>query len=275
MRVLDGVESPRSLTLDSVAASAESTWPDDGLLTKAGRFSAQGIRYRVSCCGRRRDAQTPLAELAPTLEDAIARRPIAAFFKRLLDVSAAFTALLLLSPILLMVAIAIRLTSDGPVFFSQLRHGLNGEPFRIYKFRTFYADLSDETGVAHTVANDPRVTPLGRLLRRTNIDELPQLWNVVTGDMSLVGPRPHAIGMKAVGVPYEDLVPGYRLRLLVKPGLTGLAQSRGFRGEITNPFEARGRVVLDLIYIARFGFFQDIRILVNTVLSEFRGGSGI
>src|SRR6185437_14015015 len=129
--------------------------------------------------------------------------------KRLFDVLASGGALMVLSPLLLAIAAAIKLTSPGPVFFTQLRYGHRNRPFRIFKFRTMHVQLSDKSGITQTVGNDPRVTLLGRVLRQTSLDELPQLINVLIGDMSLVGPRPHVPGMKAASVKYEDLVPYY------------------------------------------------------------------
>jgi lipopolysaccharide/colanic/teichoic acid biosynthesis glycosyltransferase len=194
--------------------------------------------------------------------------------KRAFDLVAASLGLILLSPLLLAVAIAIRLTSRGPAIFRQWRHGRNGVPFQVYKFRTLYADAADATGLRQTVANDCRITPLGRFLRKANIDELPQLLNVIQGDMSLVGPRPHPIGMLAGGVPYEDLISAYPLRHLVSPGLTGLAQVRGFRGPTTERFAARGRVFNDLLYVQRVSVFLDLRIIWGTIVQELRRGSG-
>ncbi len=126
--------------------------------------------------------------------------------KLVFDILSAGVALVLLSPLLLLTALAIKWESKGPVFFTQTRYGWDNRPFRIYKFRTMWAHLGDASGVSQTTEDDPRITPLGAFLRRTNIDELPQLLNVIKGDMSLVGPRPHAVGMLAGGALYEDLV---------------------------------------------------------------------
>ena len=142
------------------------------------------------------------------------------------------------------------------------------------KFRPFYTDKADHSGVEQTIPRDPRVTPLGRLLRRTNIDELPQFWNVLVGEMSLVGPRPHPIGMRAAGVRYEDLVLAYPLRTLVKPGITGLAQLRGFRGPTIDANSARMRVFCDLVYIENFSILSDFKIMFLTLLRELSGGTG-
>lgn len=194
--------------------------------------------------------------------------------KRAMDIVGAGLALVVFGPLLLLTAVAIRLTSRGPALFKQQRHGIDGSVFKIYKFRTMYADQADESGVRQTAENDPRVTPLGRVLRRTNIDELPQLWNVLIGDMSLVGPRPHPVGMRAGGQQYEDLVLAYPLRHLMKPGITGLAQVKGFRGGTVALKHARMRVACDLAYIANSSFFLDCKILLQTIARELRSGTG-
>jgi lipopolysaccharide/colanic/teichoic acid biosynthesis glycosyltransferase len=204
----------------------------------------------------------------------LSRRRGSLAVKRALDIVGAAFALLLLLPLLTLAALAVKLTTPGPIIYSQFRHGLNGRPFRIYKFRTLYADHCDSSGINQAVPGDGRITPVGRLFRRTNIDELPQLWNVLKGDMSLVGPRPHAIGMNAGGAKYEHFVLVYPMRLLVKPGITGLAQLRGFRGPTRSRTSARMRIVCDLQYVAECSNLLDVKILVLTVLRELRGGTG-
>ena len=195
--------------------------------------------------------------------------------KRLFDVLASGCALMVLSPLLLAIAAAIKLTSPGPVFFTQLRYGHRNRPFRIFKFRTMHVQLSDKSGITQTVGNDPRVTLLGRVLRQTSLDELPQLINVLIGDMSLVGPRPHVPGMKAASVKYEDLVPYYFQRHNIRPGITGLAQVSGCRGSTALASAAVSRVDYDLEYIERWSLWLDIKIIWRTIRHEFFSGTGI
>ncbi|WP_042936630.1 sugar transferase [Bradyrhizobium lupini] len=194
--------------------------------------------------------------------------------KRTMDIAGASIALVALAPVLLTVAALVKLDSRGPVLFSQVRWGMNGRKIRVYKFRSMRTDMCDATGVAQTVKDDPRITRIGAILRRTNIDELPQLINVLKGDMSLVGPRCHAIGMLAAGRLYEELVPHYHLRHRMRPGITGLAQMRGLRGPTDRSDKARARIVSDLYYVENFSVWLDVRIMVGTVISELRGGKG-
>ena len=197
-----------------------------------------------------------------------------AALKRALDVFGAATGLFLLLPLFALIALAIKLTSRGPVFFRQARYGLNGETFTVLKFRTMYSHLCDRSGVAQTVVNDARVTLVGNFLRRSNFDELPQLINVLKGDMSLVGPRPHVPGMLAAGVPYEEFDPRYMLRHKVRPGITGLAQVNGFRGETKEDYAAHMRLEHDLLYIESQSFVLDLKIIAETFLREFFFGNG-
>ncbi|GAB2185347.1 sugar transferase [Roseibium sp. LAB1] len=194
--------------------------------------------------------------------------------KKFIDLIGAGVGLALLFPLFVALAVAIKLTSRGPVFFRQWRYGLNGRKFAVLKFRTMYADQCDCSGITQTVANDPRVTLIGAFLRKSNFDELPQLINVLRGEMSLVGPRPHVPGMLAAGVPYEEFHPRYMDRHKVLPGITGLAQVKGFRGETKDPYAARMRLAYDLAYVERQSVALDAKILAVTIAKEFFNGNG-
>jgi lipopolysaccharide/colanic/teichoic acid biosynthesis glycosyltransferase len=172
----------------------------------------------------------------------------------------------LLSPVVLLIATLIRLTSPGPVLFRQTRFGFNNVPIEILKFRTMYHHFGDPTGASSTTRDDPRVTPIGRILRRTSLDELPQLFNVLQGDMSIVGPRAHAIDMKIADQLYYDAVQSYAARHRVKPGITGLAQVSGLRGEINTLEKARRRIEYDLEYIENWSIWIDLWIIVKTII---------
>jgi len=189
--------------------------------------------------------------------------------KRGIDILGAGLALAALSPLLIAVAAAIKLESKGPVLFRQYRYGRGGKLFRIYKFRTMYAEASDQTGVRQTTRDDPRVTPVGRFLRRMNLDELPQLLNILKGEMSLVGPRPQVPGQLAGGIKYEYLVPYYFERHLMRPGLTGLAQVNDCRGSTAEPQKAIARINYDLDYIESWSLALDLKIILRTIASEF------
>jgi lipopolysaccharide/colanic/teichoic acid biosynthesis glycosyltransferase len=194
-----------------------------------------------------------------------------AFVKRSMDVALAASALVVLSPALLVLSLLIKLTSPGPVLFIQQRPGRNGRLFPMLKFRTMHVHLEDRTGFTQATDNDPRVTPLGRFLRRTSLDELPQLINILLGQMSLVGPRPHPVRMLAGGMDYEDLVPYYRHRLAVRPGLSGWAQVNGLRGPTTDAARAIARIDHDLAYIQNLSILLDVRIILRTLVEVLRG----
>ncbi|MFO1037227.1 MAG: undecaprenyl-phosphate glucose phosphotransferase [Geminicoccaceae bacterium] len=179
--------------------------------------------------------------------------------------------LILLSPVMAVVALLVRLDSPGPVLYAQFRHGFNRRPIRVLKFRTMYAaacDAPDALRVAQATRHDPRVTRIGRILRRTSLDELPQLLNVLRGEMSLVGPRPHAV---AHDDHYGSLIDGYLSRHRVKPGITGWAQVNGYRGETRTLEQMRRRIELDLHYIENWSVWLDLRILVRTAFVGFVG----
>jgi exopolysaccharide biosynthesis polyprenyl glycosylphosphotransferase len=186
--------------------------------------------------------------------------------KRAFDVVGAALGLVVLGPVMIATAIAIRLESTGPALFRQDRIGRDNKIFRMYKFRSMYADKCDAQADRLTSrADDPRVTRVGRFIRKTSIDELPQLINVLIGDMSLVGPRPHAIGARAANLLYWDIDARYRHRHAMKPGLTGLAQIRGYRGATDRAEDLTNRLQSDLEYVANWSLWNDIRIVTRTV----------
>jgi Undecaprenyl-phosphate glucose phosphotransferase len=195
-------------------------------------------------------------------------RPIADWdvvMKWLFDKIVGTLALICLSPLMLAVAIAIKLDSRGPVLFKQRRYGFNNEEVEVYKFRSMYADQADATASKLVTKGDPRVTRVGRFIRRTSLDELPQLFNVVfTGNLSLVGPRPHALHAKAEDHLYDEAVDGYFARHRVKPGITGWAQINGWRGETDSKEKIQRRVECDLYYIENWSILFDIYILART-----------
>jgi lipopolysaccharide/colanic/teichoic acid biosynthesis glycosyltransferase len=193
----------------------------------------------------------------------------------LLDIPLSALALLALSPLLLIVAAIIKLTSRGPVVFKQKRVGLNGVEFDIFKFRSMRAEAGDVTGVKQTALNDDRVTPIGRFIRSTSIDELPQLMNILRGDMSVIGPRPMVSGQLAGGTGYRDVVPYYDFRHLVRPGLSGWAQANGLRGPTTDTVSAQQRVDHDCAYVQNVSLALDVKIILQTIRREFLTGSGL
>ena len=166
---------------------------------------------------------------------------------------------------MLLIAIAIKLDSRGPVLFVQERFGFNNARIRVHKFRTMHVDCADVSGAEQTLRDDPRVTRLGRWLRLWSLDELPQLFNVLSGDMSLIGPRAHAVKMKAAGTLYYEAIDEYFMRHRVKPGLTGWAQAHGLRGETDTIDKARLRLEYDLWYIDNWSFWLDVAIVLRTV----------
>jgi Undecaprenyl-phosphate glucose phosphotransferase len=207
-----------------------------------------------------RAADVPLAHISgPPVDDA---RAVA---KRAQDLVIGATALLLAAPLMLVLAIAVRLDSPGPILFRQRRHGFNNEEIVVWKFRSMRADAADLTASRQVVVDDDRVTRLGRLMRRTSLDELPQIINVLKGEMSLVGPRPHAVGMKTGEVESARLVAEYAHRHRMKPGVTGWAAIKGSRGPVDTPESVRLRVALDIEYIERQSFWLDVYILAMTL----------
>ncbi len=202
----------------------------------------------------------------------MADRPISDWnrvFKWAFDKIVAISALVLLSPVMVFTAIAIRVESKGPVFFKQKRHGFNNELIEIYKFRSMYMDQHDANASKLVTKDDPRVTRVGKFIRKASIDELPQLFNVLKGELSIVGPRPHALQAKAANTLYHDAVGGYFARHRVKPGMTGLAQIAGWRGETDTIDKIEQRVNHDLHYIENWTPFLDMYIVFMTPFSLF------
>lgn len=198
-------------------------------------------------------------------------RPASTFLRHLTNAAGAAVLLILLSPLFLLTALAIKMFSHGPVFFRQERCGKGGVLFTLYKFRTMHC-MEDGWNAVQCVPNDSRLTPLGAFLRRTSIDELPQLLNVVRGEMAMIGPRPHPIGLDRH---FAMQIPGYYRRYAVKPGLTGLAQIRGQRGPTGKLETMAARVASDLEYVRNQSFAFDLGILLRTFPAIIRGENAI
>lgn len=191
------------------------------------------------------------------------RDPEGLSVKRLYDLTITLVSLIFIGLWLFpLIAIAIKLSSKGPVFFKQLRHGKDNAPFYCYKFRTMV--LNDEADTLQAKRNDTRVTKVGFFLRRSSLDELPQLFNVLRGEMSIVGPRPHSVPMNEI---FAKEIPGYMSRHNMKPGITGLAQSKGFRGEINNFYDLHARYKLDMFYLKNWCLYFDFKIILWTCYS--------
>jgi putative colanic acid biosynthesis UDP-glucose lipid carrier transferase len=239
-----------------------------GWANPSARSDALGSERRR----RSRAFHQPIEILATVNTNVVAAQPAPGksfelSVKRAIDIVLASIALIVLTPLLTLVAIAIMLDSAGPVIFRQTRHGLSGKPFQILKFRTMTV-LEDGDTVKQAARFDKRVTRVGLWLRRTSIDELPQLINVLRGDMSLVGPRPHAA---AHDYYYDRVIPNYSLRQRMKPGITGHAQVKGSRGETPTVEAMQRRVELDLWYIGNWSVYLDLAIMAQTVIEVLRG----
>ncbi|NKJ46415.1 undecaprenyl-phosphate glucose phosphotransferase [Burkholderia sp. SG-MS1] len=190
--------------------------------------------------------------------------------KRVFDRLFALAALTALSPLMLVIAVMVKLSSPGPVFFRQKRKGIDGNQFEIYKFRSMKQHKEEAGKITQATRRDPRITAVGAFLRRTSLDELPQFINVLRGEMSVVGPRPHALEHDDI---YKDLVKGYMHRYRIKPGITGWAQINGYRGETDRIEKMMGRVKLDLYYMQHWTFWLDIKIVVLTLWKGFVGNN--
>ena len=184
--------------------------------------------------------------------------------KRVMDLGLSVLAVIALAPLLTAVAVAIRLDSPGPVFFRQRRHGYMNEEIVVWKFRSMRVETTDHKAIRQVSADDDRVTKVGKFIRKTSLDELPQIFNIITGEMSIVGPRPHAIGMLSGGAEASKLVETYAHRHRIKPGLTGWAAVNGSRGPVDTAEDVRRRVALDLEYVERRSLWLDIAIILRT-----------
>jgi lipopolysaccharide/colanic/teichoic acid biosynthesis glycosyltransferase len=193
-----------------------------------------------------------------------------AWVKRSMDISAALIVLAVLFVFLLVIMLLIRLGTPGRALFCQRRVGLANVGFDMWKLRTMHVHAPGQSRLVQATRDDPRVTSLGRWLRRTSLDEMPQLMNVLRGDMSLVGPRPHAPGTCVGDKPFEMITPHYFARHRVRPGMTGLAQVRGLRGETETEEKLLQRIAADLEYIERWSLWLDLKILLRTVATLFR-----
>ena len=193
------------------------------------------------------------------------------YIKRIFDLILGTTSVVLLLPVFAIVAVAVRISSPGPILFKQDRYGLDGKPFKCYKFRSMSVQKAeDENNIKQATLNDPRVTKIGSILRKWSLDEIPQLFNVLQGDMSLVGPRPHAVQHNEM---YRKMIPGYMQRHAFKPGITGLAQVSGWRGETRTLLEMEERINADLRYQRDWNLQLDIKILLKTILNIRSGNA--
>jgi Undecaprenyl-phosphate glucose phosphotransferase len=230
--------------------------------------------YLLADIGDVATAGAGVIEIADRPAIVIQRRPLTdwdALTKRAFDLALTLILLVLLSPLMLVISCAIKLISSGPVLFRQPRIGFDNRTMRMMKFRSMYHHHADLLADQQTTRHDPRVTPVGRWLRRLSLDELPQLFNVLNGSMSLVGPRPHAPNTKADGRLFPDVVADYARRHRVKPGITGWAQVNGWRGETRTATQIEERVRCDLYYIDNWSLALDAKILWRTAMGGFYG----
>ena len=215
-----------------------------------------------------RHARNRITEVAGLPMFNVSERPLDGWspsIKRLEDIVLALLALFATLPVMLLVALAIKLDSPGPVLFRQKRYGYNNKLIEVLKFRSMYSNLADANAERQTTRGDARITRVGRFIRKTSLDELPQLFNVLLGSMSMVGPRPHATATKAAGILFEEAVKEYTSRHRVKPGITGWAQINGYRGETDTLEKIQKRVEFDLQYIEQWSVWFDLYILFRTL----------
>ena len=292
--IMDGVEIETRAHMEVIDADAANLHPERHDADMAARLAAAvGMAERVIvACPMERMAEWSVAlkslsargeivvpellRFAPARVDEFDGQPtiIVAggpfqfrdrIIKRIFDIVVATAATIALSPLLVVTALAIKLTSPGPILFRQPRIGRDARSFNIYKFRSMRVEASDSKADRLTARDDDRVTAVGRFLRRTSIDELPQLFNVLRGDMSIVGPRPHAAAAKAGDSLYWEVDERYWERHCIKPGMTGLAQVRGHRGSTDHHQDLIDRLQSDLEYVTQWSIWRDLRIIVATI----------
>jgi exopolysaccharide biosynthesis polyprenyl glycosylphosphotransferase len=227
------------------------------------RLSAQSSKLKLQKRSYSYIGQVPVLDL---IDKPISELGLVA--KWLFDKIVGLILIVVLAPIFVGVAIMVKLDSPGSVLFRQQRYGFNNELIEVFKFRSLYTDQSDSSSRRQVTRDDPRVTRVGRVIRKTSLDELPQLFNVVfKGDLSLVGPRPHALQSRAGNYLFDEVVESYFARHKVKPGVTGWAQINGWRGETDTEEKLRRRVECDLCYIERWSLFLDVYIMLMTPFS--------
>lgn len=296
LAIIDGSSPPEQLPdgMEHIIADHIELWPDASNRTQIDRLVSLCSNYdmvRVYCPGDKRAAWTHMLRCLDTrseirLSDLDNLRPLElirhgdrcvalvsdrplewhqALTKRLLDLAIVLVALPFLLPLMAIVAIAIKLESAGPVLFRQERIGLGNRSFWMLKFRSMRNDMSDHQGNMLTARDDVRVTKVGAFIRKTSIDELPQIFNVLMGDMSIVGPRPHAYGARAGNLLYWEVDNSYWQRHVAKPGITGLAQIRGFRGNTFEESDLQDRLDADLEYVSHWSLVRDVEIIFATL----------
>lgn len=292
--IADGVPVPKYsgaiMVLDAVKAGIDPTEHDAAMAERLALAVGGAEHVVVACTAERMEDWSialkslsargeilvpELARFAPARGGTFQHQPTVVvaggplnfrdrIIKRIFDMAVSSVAIVLLSPVLIVTAIAVKLGSPGPVFFRQVRLGRDARPFRIYKFRSMRTDMADYKADTLTQRDDPRVTRVGAFIRRTSIDELPQLFNVVQGDMSIVGPRPHAPGARAANSLYWEVDQRYWARHCIKPGITGLAQIRGYRGNTEAHEDLILRLQSDLEYVTDWSVWRDVKIVAAT-----------
>ncbi|WP_419759693.1 exopolysaccharide biosynthesis polyprenyl glycosylphosphotransferase [Acidisoma sp.] len=267
------IELSRGTAIDDIVIAVP---PDADALEMVAqlRWRLRGVAvevYIMPYLAQGEDAGLPVEMFGSLPLMAVQRRPLTqaqAVSKRVVDIALGLLLLFLLLPVLIVIAAAVKLDSPGPVLFRQPRLGFNDRPFTVLKFRSMFSNAADLMAARQTSRHDPRVTRVGKWLRKLSLDELPQLFNVLAGDMSLVGPRPHAPHTRAGGQLLKDAMAEYVIRHQVRPGITGWAQVNGARGELVTMDDLRRRVTYDLEYIQKWSVWFDLRIISMTVLRE-------